>query len=157
MNFRIKPVEFVSALSEAEIRMTLRDLCGSRLDNYPFSGEIEQNSFSLIKNPIGIIGHSRGVPEPILKGEFFEQGEKTFVSISLKERISDIIGRIILALVFLIFAVFCFVSMIDKGIIPAVAVAVTVLSVGAALVALDCLILFVRFRSFASKIKKVLS
>ena len=45
----IRPIEFVSPLSEVEVRMTLKELCGSKWDNFPFDGEVDKNSFRLKK------------------------------------------------------------------------------------------------------------
>ena len=45
----IKPIEFTSPLSEAEARMALKELCGSKFYNCHFNGKVDNNSFTLIR------------------------------------------------------------------------------------------------------------
>ena len=85
----VRPIEFVSPLSEVEVRLTLRGLCGSKWDSCPFKGEVNNNSFRFKKKKIPFL-YTQGVPEPILIGEFAEQDKQTRVTISLAPRIADI-------------------------------------------------------------------
>ena len=93
----IRPIEFVSPLSEVEVRMTLKELCGSKWDNFPFDGEVDKNSFRLIKNQRPFV-QTRGIPKPILIGDFVGQDKQTKVTISLHTRITDVIGLLVLVL-----------------------------------------------------------
>ena len=82
----LKPIEFLSPLSEIEVKMTLRDLSG-------FSGEVDQNSFRLINSRWRYFRRSA---KPILMGHFSEQNGKTKVTVSVHTRITDVIGLFIL-------------------------------------------------------------
>ena len=87
--FRVK-------LSEVEVRMTLRELCGSKWDNYPFEGEVYENSFSIKENYVGIRRHIGGV---VIEGSFYEENGKTTISIFPNLRPRDIVGYLFFALV----------------------------------------------------------
>ena len=149
----IKPIGFISSLSEVEVRMALRELCGSKLDNYPFRGEIAKNSFCLIKNSFT---NTRGIPKPILVGEFFEQNGKTQVTISVKTRMIDYVGTCIVAFGVLFLAAFGFISMLDEGVVLAIASAVMITWLCVGMLALHYFLMWSSFRRSVEKIKKAL-
>ena len=151
----IRPIEFVSPLSEVEVRMTLKELCGSKWDNFPFDGEVDKNSFRLIKNQRPFV-YTRGIPKPILIGDFIGQGERTNVTISLHTRITDIIGLLILVLGAIALACCGFVSMLDEGFIVAIASAIIIGCFGVASFAISYFLLWASFHRSAAKIKKAL-
>lgn len=149
----IPPIEFISPLSEVEVKMTLKELCGSKWDNCPFDGEVNNNSFRLIKNHFV---YTRGIPKPILIGDFVGQGERTKVTISLHTRITDIIGLLILILGAIGLAGYGFVSMLDEGFIVAIVSAMMICGLGVGFSALNYFLIWLSFHKFANKIKKAL-
>ena len=151
----IPPVEFISPLSEVEVRMTLKELCGSRWDNYPFNGEVDKNSFRLIKNQRSFV-YTRGSPRPILIGAFVGQGERTKVTISLHTRITDVIGLLILVLGAIGLAGYGFVSMLDEGFIVAIVSAMMICGVGVGFSAFNYFLIWSSFHKAVNKIKKAL-
>ena len=151
----ISPIEFVSPLSEVEVRMTLKELCGSKWDNCPFDGEVDKNSFRLIKNQRPFV-YTRGIPKPILIGNFVGQGERTKVTISLHTRITDIIGFLILVLGAIVLASYGFVSMLDEGFIVAIVSAMMICGLGVGFFALNFFLIWSSFHKSANKIKKAL-
>ena len=148
----IRPIEFVSPLSEVEVRMTLKELCGSKWDNYPFNGEVDKNSFRLIKNHF----YMRGAPKPILIGDFVEQDKQTKISISLHTRIIDFIGLLIFVLFAISLAAFVFISMFGEGFILAIVSAIIIGCFGVASFAISYFLLWASFHRSAAKIKKAL-
>ena len=151
----IPPIEFVSPLSEVEVRMTLKELCGSKWDNCPFDGEVDKNSFRLIKNQRPFV-YTRGIPKPILMGDFIGQGERTKVTITLHTRITDILGLLILILGAIALAIYGFISMFDEGFIVAIVSAMMIFGLGVGFFALDYFLIWSSFHRSASKIKKAL-
>ena len=151
----IPPVEFVSPLSEVEVRMTLKELCGSKWDNCSFDGEVNNNSFRLIKNQ-DPFAYSRGIPKPILIGDFVGQDKQTKVTISLHTRIMDIIGLLILVLGAMGLAGYGFVSMLDEGFIVAIVSAMMIFGLGVGFFALDYFLIWASFHKAVNKIKKAL-
>ena len=151
----IPPIEFVSPLSEVEVRMTLKELCGSKWDNCPFDGEVDKNSFRLIKNQRTFV-YTRGIPKPILIGEVIGQGERTKVTISLQTRITDIIGLLILVLGAMGLAGYGFVSMLDEGFIVAIVSAMMIFGLGVGFFALDYFLIWSSFHKSVNKVKKAL-
>ena len=152
----IKPIEFTSPLSEAEVRITLKELCGSKYDNCPFDGKVDHNSFTLLRNPKLVFARTRGIPNPILKGEFYEENEKTCVSVSMKIRPTDWIGIAILALMTLLCGISGLLFTLSEGILLAVLFKMIVSSVCIVPLALDCFILIKRFRKSVLEIKEAL-
>ena len=155
MKSLVPPIEFISPLSEVEVRMTLRELCGSNWDNYPFNGEVDKNSFRLIKNQRPFV-YTRGISRPILIGDFVGQGEGTKVTISLHTRITDIIGLFIFVLAAIGLAGYGFVSMLDEGFILAIASAIMIGGLGVGFSALNYFLIWSRFQRSVAKIKKAL-
>ena len=151
----IRPIEFVSPLSEVEVRMTLRELCGSKWDNSPFDGEVDENSFRLIKNQHPFV-YTRGIPKPILIGNFVRQDEQTKVTISLHTRITDIIGLLILVLGAIGLAGYGFVSMLGEGVIVAIMSAMMIFGFGVGVFALNYFLFWSSFRRSVAKIKEAL-
>lgn len=150
----IKPIQFVSPLSEVEVRMALRELCGSKFDNYPFKGEVNTNFFRLIRNNFVM---TRGVPNPILLGEFFEQNEKTHVTVSIQTSIIDIVGLCIVVLGGLCLTAYSFISMLTEGFIVAIASAMSIAVFVSGVLLLNYLLIRSSFRRSVAKIKKALS
>ena len=151
----IRPIEFVSPLSEVEVRMTLKELCGSKWDNFPSDGEVDKNSFRLIKNQRPFV-YTRGIPKPILIGDFIGQGERTKVTISLHTRITDIIGLLILVLGAMGLAGYGFASMLDEGFIVAIVSAMMIFGLGFGFFALDYFLIWSSFHKSVNKVKKAL-
>ena len=151
----IRPIEFISPLSEVEVRMTLKELCGSKWDDCPFDGEIDKNSFRLIKNRSPFVV-TRGIPKPILIGDFVEQNRQTAVTISLHTRFTDIIGLLIFVLGSIGLAGYCFVSMLDEGFVVAIASAIIICGFGVGLFALDYFLIWSSFHKSVNKIKKAM-
>ena len=151
----IPPIEFISPLSEVEVRMTLKDLCGSKWDNYPFHGEINKNSFRLIKNKAPFV-RTRGIPYPILVGDFIGQEGKTKVTVSLHTRKLDTIMFLILALGIVGMTGYVFVFELNEGLVTAIVMAIMVFNFGAAFFAITYLSLWISFRRAAAKIRKAL-
>ena len=155
MKSLVPPIEFISPLSEVEVRMTLRELCGSNWDNYPFNGEVDKNSFRLIKNRRPFV-RTRGISRPILIGDFVGQGEGTKVTISLHTRIIEIIGLLILVLGAMGLAGYGFVSMLDEGFIVAIVSAMMIFGLGVGFFALDYFLIWSSFHKSVNKVKKAL-
>ena len=89
---KIQPsITFEVGIAEPEVRMTLKELCGSVWDECEFSGEISQNSFSFIKNNTAHT-YTKGIPRVILDGHFSEKNGKTQVSVCPRIRLCDIAG-----------------------------------------------------------------
>ena len=151
----IPPIEFVSPLSEVEVRMTLKELCGSKWDNCPFDGEVNNNSFRLIKNQRPFV-YTRGIPKPILIGDFIGQGERTKVTISLHTRITDVIGLLIFVLGAIGLAGYGFVSMLDEGFIVAIVSAMMIFGLGVGFSALNYFLIWSSFHKSVNKVKKAL-
>ena len=87
--FRVK-------LSEVEVRMTLRELCGSKWNDCPFEGEVYDNSFSIKENYSGLWRNIRSI---VIEGTFYEENGKTFISVFPKLRTSDIAKYLLFAIV----------------------------------------------------------
>jgi hypothetical protein len=151
----ISPIEFIAPLSEVEVRMTLKELCGSKWDNYPFDGEVDKNSFRLIKNRSPFV-QARGISKAILIGNFVGQDKQTKVKISLHTKITDIIGLLILVLGTIGLAGYGFISMLDKGFIVANVSAMMICCLGVGFFALDYFLIWSSFHNSANKIKKAL-
>ena len=151
----IRPIEFVSPLSEVEVRLTLKELCGSKWDDCPFNGEVDKNSFRLVKNQKPFV-HTKGIPKPILIGDFVEQDQQTKVTIALHTRITDIIGLLILVLGTVGFAGYDFVSMLNKGLIIAIVTSVILFGFGVVCFVISYFSLWSSFHKSANKIKKAL-
>ena len=153
MKSMIQPVEFVVPLSEVEVRMTLRELCGSRFDNYPFKGEVEKNSFRLIKNTFE---NTKGIAKPIFVGSFIEQNGKTKVRISVEKSVLDSISTMVLGLAVLCFATFGFVSTLDGGLIMAITSFVAIVSPAVIGFALGYFLIWLQFQRAVTKIRRAL-
>ena len=147
----IPPVEFVSPLSEVEVRITLKELCGSQWEDYPFRGEVERNTFRFIRNNPTF---SRGGFRLVLLGEYYEHNGKTKVSISLKQR--TIASICISVMVFM--AVLCAVVIpaFDEGLATAIGLIVTLMGFGGGILALNLFLIRLSFRRSVDKIKKAL-
>ncbi|MBQ8859265.1 MAG: hypothetical protein IJ012_05685 [Clostridia bacterium] len=147
-------IEFISPLSELEVRMALRELCGSKWDDCPFRGEVDKNSFRLIKNSVA---NTRGIPKPILVGDFYEQNGKTKVTISMQPRRVETIGVFIWILAAAALAGDSFVSMLhSKGFVSAFISAAILAGVGVGAVVLSESLLRLSFQRSAEKIKNLL-
>jgi len=83
-------------LSEIEVRLTLRELCGSKWDDCPFQGEVYENSFSVRENTSGTRRNLGGV---VLEGSFYEENGKTTVSIVPNVKPSDLAVYLLFAIV----------------------------------------------------------
>ena len=151
----IKPVEFISPLSEVDVRMTLKELCGSKWDNFPFNGEIDNNSFRLIKNRSPFVC-TRGIPIPILIGNFVGQNRQTKVTISLRTTIMDIIWLLILILGTVVLACYSFISMLNEGFAMALFAFIIIWNIGMSFAALSYFLLWSTFHKSVKKIKKAL-
>ncbi len=146
-------VEFISPLSEVEVRMALKELCGSKWDNRPFDGEVDKNSFRFIKNNLSNISRA---PRPIFAGDFVEQNGKTKVTISLQTRVMSIIGLCLWILGAIALGGYGFVSMLDEGFILAIVSAVIIVGFGVGLLALHYFLIWSSFQRSVAKIKKAL-
>ena len=87
---------FYVGLSEIEVRMTLRELCGSKWDGYPFEGEVYENSFSLTGNDFIA---RRNIGNVVLEGSFWEENGKTTVSVSPSLKPRDLAVYLLFAIV----------------------------------------------------------
>jgi hypothetical protein len=87
---------FCVRLSEFEVRMTMRELCGSKWYDYPFEGEVYENSFSITENHFG---HRINLGGVVLEGSFYEEDGKTTIYISPKLKSSDIFAYLMFAIV----------------------------------------------------------
>lgn len=87
---------FCVNLSEIEVRMTLREMCGSKWYDYPFEGEVYENSFSIKANHSGFRRNISGI---VLEGSFYEENGKTTVTISPKLKSQELIVYLIFAIV----------------------------------------------------------
>ena len=111
------PIEFLTPLSPIEVKMTLKELCGSKWDNFPFNGTVDNNAFKLTKNHIPGM---RGFPRLILNGDFTAQGNQTKVTVSVDTKAIDIISLLIFALCGIGLAIFGFVSMLNHSLLLAI-------------------------------------
>ena len=87
---------FCVNLSEIEVRMTLREMCGSKWYDYPFEGEVYENSFSVTENYSGFRRNLGGV---VLEGSFYEEDGKTTISISPKLKSRDLVVYLLFAII----------------------------------------------------------
>lgn len=149
----IPSIEFVSPLSEVEVRMTLRELCGSSWDNYPFNGIVDRNSFRFKKNNLS---NTRGATKPILVGDFVEQNGKTKVTISIQTRVTNILRICILVLGAITLAGFDFVAMLDESFGFAITSAVMIILFCVGILALNYFFIYSSFQRSVAKIKKAL-
>ena len=147
----IKPIEFTSPLSEAEARMALKELCGSKFYNCPFNGKVDNNSFTLIRNPK--VARTR---DPILEGVFYEKNETTYVSVSMKTRFLDWVGIIMVALGTFLLGIVMLLFTLDEGAVFALLSAGIILSSGITFFSFHFCILTIRFRKSVLEIKKAL-
>ena len=94
MNIKqILPCEkFSVKLSEVEVKLTLREMCGSKWYDYPFEGEVYEHSFSLTENYSGSRRNLGGV---ILEGTFYEENGKTLVTITPNIKTRDLFAYLI--------------------------------------------------------------
>ena len=109
----------------------------------------------MIKNQRPFVS-TRGIPKPILIGDFIGQGELTKMTISLHTRIADIIGLLILALGAIGMSGYGFISMLDEGFIVAFVSAMMIFGLGVGFFALDYFLIWSSFHKSANKIKKAL-
>ena len=90
---QLMPCErFSVKLSEAEVRLTLREMCGSKWYGCPFEGQVYENSFSLTENYSGVRRNLGGV---ILEGAFYEENGKTLVTITPNIKSRDLFAYLI--------------------------------------------------------------
>ncbi len=122
----MKAVTFTSPLSEVEVRMTLRELCGSALDEFPFRGEVGQSSFTLVKNRFW----HNSFTLPIIYGQFHEIDGGTNISINTRYKLFDLICLILSAAIFIALAVYLFVIAIGENPILACISATIILCFG---------------------------
>ena len=148
----IPPVEFFSPLSEIEVKMTLQQLCGSKWDNSPFSGTVNENSFKLIKNRLT----NRGITYPILLGDFVAQDNKTKVTVSMRTRTMDTIGSFIFALCGLALAIFVFIATLSQGIASSIVSFLLISGFTAGVIYLDFYISKIKFQKHVNDIKSAL-
>ena len=94
MNIKqILPCEkFSVKLSEVEVKLTLREMCGSKWYDYPFEGEVYEHSFSLTENYSGSRRNLGGV---ILEGTFYEENGKTLITITPNIKARDLFAYLI--------------------------------------------------------------
>lgn len=150
----IPSVEFVSPLSGDEVKMSLKELCGSRWDNYPFKGEVGKNSFRFVRNSLST---TKGMPKPILIGDFTEQqGGKTKVKISVKTSIAYIIEIFMVALLAIVAAGYGLVSTLGENFPLGIASAAIILIFGIGIIGVIYFLLWTDFQRSASKIKNAL-
>ena len=146
----MKAVTFTSPLSEVEVRMTLKELCGSKWDNYAFCGEVNQSSFSFRRN-----GFSRGIGRyVILNGVFCEKDGKTHVTVSPSKSRFNTTSSTIFNLGILAFAILGFVLGLNDGFIQACVLLAIILGFGWGYFALHNYLFFKSFNSSVDKIKK---
>ena len=92
---QILPCEkFSVKLSEVEVKLTLREMCGSKWYDYPFEGEVYEHSFSLTEN---YSGFRRNVSGVVLEGTFYEENGRTFITIIPNIKTSDLFAYLIFA------------------------------------------------------------
>jgi preprotein translocase subunit SecG len=87
---------FCVKLSEPEVRITLRELCGSQWNDCPFKGEVYENSFSITENHSGIRKGFKGI---ILDGYFYEENGRTTISVSSRLSPNDLVVWVLFAIV----------------------------------------------------------
>lgn len=149
----MKAVTFTSPLSEVEVRMTLKELCGSKWDNYAFCGEVNQSSFSFRRN-----GFSRGIGRyVILNGVFCEKDGKTHVTVSPSKSRFNTTSSTIFNLGILALAIFGFISALNDGFIQACALFTIIIGFGWGYFALYNLMFLKSFERSVEKIKKALN
>ena len=156
MKSLIKPITIVSSLPCIEVKMTLKELCGSSLYDYPFRGEVTNNSFCFIKNTPLFSAVDNGI-DPIIVGEFFQKDGKTHITISPKLSTFSLISFVLLSVLPFVIGITTFLSIASVSISDAVIMAVPVtwvLSVFPFLVYLSCLI---KFRRAVKKIKEAIT
>lgn len=149
-----KPIEFRTSLSEAEVRLTLKGICGSVLYDDPFRGTVERNSFTLLRNSVNPFCRIRR--SSILHGTFEQQADGTRVVIRGCDRNMEFIGRLFYSVFVLFISVFTFVSNFSDGWMSAMAISLLLLSFATVWVALDYLFFRIEFRYCLKKVKKAL-
>ena len=155
MKSMIRPVEFYAPLSEVEVKMTLKELCGSTWHNYPFRGEVDKNAFRLTKNQNPFF-RTKGVPKPTLKGNFVGEGQQTKVTVALHTSKTDIFKWLIFVLGIVFFAGYGFVSMLEQGFAAALLSAKIIGCFGLVLLAITYFLFWISFRRSVARIKKAL-
>lgn len=148
----MKGVTFTSPLSEVEVRMTLRELCGSKWENYPFCGEVDQSSFSFRRN-----GFSRNTCRCVfINGDFYEHEGKTHVTVKPSRSRFDLISSTIFNLIIVAFSIFGFISNLDDGFISACILFAIIIAFGWGYFALSKYLFLKSFEGSVQKIKKAL-
>ena len=142
------PISFTAKLSETETRMTLKELCGSVWEDCDFSGEVSQNSFSLVKKHRA---HTKGIPHIVLDGDFHEENGRTLVTVCPKIPFYDVMGVII---AFLLGGILLVLGLIGIPFAPAESVFIAIF--GAATLALEYGMISVGFRKSVEAVKKAL-
>ncbi len=148
---KINLIKFDSPLSETEVRMTLKELCGSKLYDYPFRGKVNDNSFNFIRNSFANTSLTATVT-----GNFYKQDDNTKINLFLEIKMINIIGILIFVFLFYLVAAFGFVSMLKEGIIIAIISFVIISSFGPLFLALNFLFQWLRYKRAVSIIKKEL-
>ena len=150
---KIIPIKIDSPLSEIEVRMTLKELCGSPLYDYPFKGKVNENSFMLKRNNLK---NTRGFLYTVVTGSFHKQDNNTQISLFLEINTINIIAVLLFVFICYIIATFGFVSMLKEGIVIAITSFIIISSFGSLFLALNLLFAWLRYKHAVSIIKKAL-
>ena len=140
----------MSHLQEVEVRLTLRELCGPWLDDCPFGGEVEQNSFRFRAKNCG-----RGV-NPVIVAQFASHNGGTKITISAERTTFDQVTYIVFALFVLVSCLVVFVTLLMNLSAEMIILTAKLVGVFALIFGVDhCVFLFI-FRRSLAKIKKAL-
>lgn len=149
----IKPLELEYDISETVVRMTLNELCGSVWDNYPFDGEVEQNSFFFERNNMG----SRGrLTKTYIYGTFFEQNGKTKITLFSK---TGIINWVLISLFAILSLLSIAVSVADvfvKGSLAPITAVSGGVGISLGFAALIYIVILIKSRRYFNIIKNTL-
>ena len=97
------PMSFTADMSAPEVRITLRQMCGSPWDGYCFEGTVEDHSFTVVKH---LSNGTRGVIRVGVDGDFSENDGKTHISVRPRIRPTDIPSLLVAVLLGLLLVVF---------------------------------------------------
>lgn len=151
MKSLFKPIEFIAPLSLPVARITLRELCGSVIEDYPFDGEVEDTSFKLVENYRG----RRRYPFHTLAiiGSLAEENDSTRVTVTAQNYEKNKILAYVVSWILIIAAIiYSFVSG-PPGIVALIIVSI----LECVLWPLFYLIAYLRFKHLVKRIKKALN
>lgn len=150
------PVSFTADMSAPEVRITLRQMCGSSWDGYCFDGTVGENSFTMVKN---CSNGTRGAVRVAVDGDFSENDGKTHISARPRIRPADIpsvLIAVLIGLLLTVFGTFDLLLSFIMGELWTVFSSLILIALGAALLIFEHALILVSYKKTVKAIKKEL-